>query len=190
MARHYCSFCLSTQIAIFPLSCTPQRNNNGASFNLMGNASVEFWRCDYVDTRTYPRLYTVSLLYAVSFINYAYVADSSFGMHSAYVSLALIGYDEANLASKIARARARFTGVRDNYASLIRYRMLPFSPTRRRPSLRVLSPRSRPALGFTSLLADTHRVHDSIRISGYERETTYSHGYARYSRERVKHFSQ
>ncbi|KYN08096.1 hypothetical protein ALC62_00941 [Cyphomyrmex costatus] len=33
---------------------------------------------------------------------------------------------------------------------LIRYRMLPFSPTRRRPSLRVLSPRSHPTLGLTS----------------------------------------
>lgn len=38
-------------------------------------------------------------------------------MHSTNISLALIDTTEANLASKIVRARARFTGVRGNYAS-------------------------------------------------------------------------
>lgn len=38
---------------------------------------------------------------AVSFINYAYVADSSFGMHSAYVSLALIDTTKRILPRKL-----------------------------------------------------------------------------------------
>lgn len=116
MARHYRSFCLSTQVAIFPLSHTPQRGNNGASFNLTGNASVEFWCCDRLIARTYPRLYTVSFA--------RYRLSSIMRTSRTWVS-ACIPYErvagsrrrEGKLASKTARARARFTGVRGNYAT-------------------------------------------------------------------------
>jgi len=40
-----------------------------------------------------------------------------FGMHSVNVSPDCRQYDKVNLASKFARARARFTGVRGDYAS-------------------------------------------------------------------------
>lgn len=158
MARHY-SFCLSTQVAIFPLSCTLQRSNNGASFNLTGNASVEFWRCDRLIRETYPRLYTVSFTRCRLSIMRMLQIRASACIPRAY-SLWSVGRSELREAPRpVYRCpwQLRF---------LIRYRMPPFSPTRRRPSLRVLSPRSRPALGLTSLLADTHHVDDSIKISG------------------------
>jgi len=78
--------------------------------------------------------------------------SQSFGMHFDDFRR----YDEANLASKFARGPRPVYRCPWRLRFLIRYRMLPFSPTRRRSSLRVLSPRSRPALGLTSLFADTH----------------------------------
>lgn len=115
MARHYRGFCLSTQVAIFPLSRAPQRSNNGASFNLTGNASVEFWRCDQLireHTQDYIRYLSRSIVYQLR-VRLRLKLQHAFGEHIAGSRR----HDEANLASRIARARARFTGVRGDYAT-------------------------------------------------------------------------
>lgn len=170
MARHYRGFCLSTQVAIFPLSRAPQRSNNGASFNLTGNASVEFWRCDQLireHTQDYIRYLSRGIVYQLR-VRLRLKLQHAFG--ETYCRLSSIRRSKSCLENCESPRPVHRCPWRLRY--LIRYRMLPFSPTRRRPSLRVLSPPSRPALGLTSLLADTHHVDDSIKMSGRKRKTT------------------
>lgn len=116
--------------------------------------------------RTYLWLYPV-FFHAVSFVNYAYayVTDSAF--RRAFGVRTSRFYTKKNSSRrKTARARVSFTGVRGDYAPSL-HQILLFSPTRWRPSLRVLSPRSRPASGLTLLLLAHTHLDDSIGISSY-----------------------
>lgn len=137
------------------------------------------------DTKTYPRLYTVSCTRYRSFINYAHVAEVWRAFRKRIAGLSSIRHSKSCL--EICESPRPVYRCPWRLRFLIRYRMLPFSPTRRRSSLRVLSPRSQPTLGLTSLFADTHQVDGSIKISGCEREITYSYGqYAQYLHKLVK----
>jgi len=110
--------------------------------------------------RTYLRLYH-GIFHAISFVNYAHVMnviafEHAFGERTRRTLVHSTRMKEISFRA----FRELAPGLQVSVATTFpHYRMLLLSPTRRRPSLRVLSPRSRPALGLTSLLACTH--HDS-----------------------------
>lgn len=86
------------------------------------------------------------------------------------------------------RGLVPFTGVRGDYAPSL-HRILLLSPTRWRPSLRVLSPGSQPTPGLTLLLLAHTHLDDSIGISGRESSTKQHRTTSDTSREFVKKIS-
>lgn len=136
--------------------------------------------------RTYLWLYPV-FIHTVSFVNYAYAYVTNLGFRRAfgvlYTSPALsqIYTTKRNLSRrKIMKARLYRCPWRLRALATPNPPALPHAAAR--PSLRVLSPRSRPASGLTLLLVHTH-LDDSIANFRRERNNIESHEwYPKYTR--------
>jgi len=161
--------------------------DTGSNFSIVSHASEkQQWREFYshrkcvcgvlmlrlVDSRTYPSLYTVSSTrYRLSVTH----MSQSFGMHSVNVST-FVDTTKQILPQNLREARARFTGVRGDYASSFDTecsRSPPRGGAHRYEYSHPVLDRHWGSLRY-SLTPTT--IDDSIKISGCEREMTDSHG--------------